>query len=48
METIPELKEAFALGDKVIVTGRDVRIEIGEAGMETLNEADLKRIQSAW
>ena len=48
METIPELKEVFALGEKVIVTGRDVRIEIGEAGMETLNEAELRRIQSAW
>jgi Ca-activated chloride channel family protein len=48
METIPELKEVFALGDKVIVAGRDVRIEIGEAGMETMNEAELKRIQSAW
>ena len=48
METIPELKEVFALGDKVIVSGRDVRIEIGESGMETLNDTELKRIQSAW
>jgi hypothetical protein len=48
METIPELKEVFALGDKVVVAGRDVRIEIGEGGVETLNDAELKRIQSAW
>jgi hypothetical protein len=48
MELIPDLKEVFALGDKVIVSGRDVRIEIGESGTETLNDAELKRIQSAW
>ena len=48
VDLIPELKEIFALGDKVIVSGRDVRIEIGDGGLNTMSDVELKRIQSAW
>ena len=48
MEQIPELREVFALGDKVLVSGRDVSIEIGPAGLETISDAELRRIQSGW
>lgn len=48
MEAIPELREVFALGNKVVVAGRDVVIEVGTDGAESMNESDIKRIQSQW
>lgn len=48
IDAVPELREVFALGDKVIVSGRDVVIEIGPAGIDTLSDPDLRRIQSGW
>ena len=48
MDAIPELRDVFALGDKVKVTGRSVSIEIGETGMESISSAELERIRSAW
>ena len=48
MEQIPELREVFALGDKVLVSGRDVSIEIGTSGLESVSDAELSRIKSGW
>ena len=48
MEQIPELREVFALGDKVLVSGRDISIEIGPIGLETISDTELRRIQSGW
>lgn len=48
IDLIPELREVFALGNKVVVAGRDVAIEVGPAGAETLSDSELKRIQSGW
>ena len=48
IETIPELKEVFALGDKVLVAGRETAIETSPDGKETLSESELRIIQSRW
>jgi hypothetical protein len=48
MEAIPELRDVFALGEKVIVAGREAGIEIGDAGVESISDSELKRIQSRW
>jgi hypothetical protein len=48
MDRIPELREIFALGDKVLASGRGVSIEIGTTGTESITESELTRIQSAW
>ena len=48
MELIPELRDIFALGEKVIVAGKGVVIEAGPAGVESLGDDALKRIQSQW
>jgi Ca-activated chloride channel family protein len=48
MEAIPELREVFALGDKVIVGGREIAIEVGTSGLESMSDSDIKRIQSKW
>jgi Ca-activated chloride channel family protein len=48
MEAVPELREAFALGDKVIVTGREIAIEVGTNGAESMSDSEIQRIQSKW
>ena len=48
IEAMPELREAFALGDEVIVAGKRVAIEVGDEGLESLSESDLREIRSLW
>jgi Ca-activated chloride channel family protein len=48
IDAIPELREIFALGDKVKVAGRDISIEIGSSGTESITSTELERIRSAW
>ena len=48
IEAIPELKEVFALGDKVLVAGRETAIETSPDGKETLSDSELRTIQSRW
>jgi hypothetical protein len=48
MDTMPELREIFALGSSVKVSGRDISIEIGSSGIESISEAELQRIKAAW
>jgi hypothetical protein len=48
MELLPELREVFALGDKVTVAGRTVAIEVTESGVESLSESDLRELQRGW
>jgi hypothetical protein len=48
LEIFPDLREAFALGDKVIVAGRSVAIEISPAGAESLSESELRSLQARW
>ena len=47
LEKLPELREAFGLGDRVVVAGRSVAIEIVEDAPE-LTESDMQRISAAW
>jgi Ca-activated chloride channel homolog len=48
VDAIPELRDVFALGDKVIVATRGLSIEVSESGSENISEADLKAIQGSW
>lgn len=48
LELLPELREPLALGDRVIVAGKSVAIEIGPAGVETLTGQQLSEIQAKW
>jgi Ca-activated chloride channel family protein len=48
IEAIPELREVFALGDKVIVAGKSIAIEAGDDGVTTLDDAKLRQIQERW
>jgi hypothetical protein len=48
LEIFPDLREAFALGDKVIVAGRSIAIEVSPTGAESLGESELRSLQSKW
>ncbi len=48
IDAIPELREVFALGDKVTVTTRGLTIEVTESGEATLGASELKAIQHSW
>ncbi len=48
LDLIPDLREPFALGDKVLVAGKLVAIEVTAEGAETLSGSDLSLIQSRW
>ena len=48
IDAIPELRDVFALGDKVIVATRLMTVEVTDAGLATISDADLRAIQSSW
>ena len=48
LELLPELREPLALGDRVIVAGRSIAIEIAPTGVETLTDRELSDLQSKW
>ncbi|HEX6574289.1 MAG TPA: VIT domain-containing protein [Gemmatimonadaceae bacterium] len=48
MDLIPDLREVFALGDKLVVYGKSAAIEITDAGSQDLSDSELRRIQSQW
>jgi Ca-activated chloride channel family protein len=48
MDTIPELREVFALGDRVHVTGREIAIEITSDGSQSLSDSELASIKARW
>jgi len=48
IDAIPELREVFSLGDKVVVTGRTMTIKLTESGSSTISDDQLKDIQRSW
>ncbi len=48
MERVPELREVFALGDRVEVHGRAVTLVLADDGRDTLGDSDLSAITRDW
>jgi len=48
IEAIPELREAFALGDKVKIAGKAIAIEVGDDGITSIDEATLRQMKERW
>jgi Ca-activated chloride channel family protein len=48
IDAIPDLRDIFALGDKVTVGTKAVTIELTDDGSTSISENDLKTIQSTW
>ena len=48
IDAIPELREVFSLGDKVVVVGRSMTIKLAESGSASISDDQLKDIQRSW
>jgi Ca-activated chloride channel family protein len=48
IERLPLLGEAFSLGERVRMAGRQVVIEVAADGVERLSAAELRRIETGW
>jgi Ca-activated chloride channel family protein len=47
LERLPELREAFSAGDRVLVAGRTVAVEVGDDARE-LTDSELSLITKGW
>ncbi len=45
---LPELREPFALGDRVIVAGRDLAVEVSPSGASAVSAAELEALRQGW
>jgi Ca-activated chloride channel family protein len=48
LDAIPDLRAAFAVGDKVLVSGKHMAIEVSPDGAETLGDAELRSLKEQW
>jgi Ca-activated chloride channel family protein len=48
LEVQPDLREAFSVGERVIVAGRSMAIELTPAGEEQLMDRDLALLRDRW
>ena len=48
LDAIPDLRAAFAVGDKVLVSGKHVAIEVSADGADTLGNAELRSLKEQW
>jgi Ca-activated chloride channel homolog len=48
IELVPDLREAFSVGERVIVAGRSMAIELASSGKESLTDRDVTLIKDRW
>jgi Ca-activated chloride channel family protein len=48
LEMLPDLREPFSVGERVIVAGRSMAIELTAAGKERLTDGDVTLIRNRW
>jgi Ca-activated chloride channel family protein len=48
LELQPDLRDAFSIGERVIVAGRDMAIELTPSGQERLTDRDLALLRDRW
>ena len=48
IEMIPDLREPFSVGERVIVAGRSMAIELTSSGKERLTDADTTLVRDRW
>jgi Fe-S cluster assembly scaffold protein SufB len=48
IEIVPDLREAFSVGERVIVAGRSMAIELTLSGKESLTDRDVALIRDRW
>jgi Ca-activated chloride channel family protein len=45
---VPDLRDAFAVGDRVLVTGKAIAVEVTPAGETRLSDADVAAVRAGW
>ena len=45
---LPGLKDALSLGDEVLVSGRNVAIQVGTSGLERMTTQQVLELVKAW
>ncbi len=48
MDAIPELREAFAMGNRVRIAGKSIVIETGDDGITTIDDSALDQMKERW
>jgi hypothetical protein len=48
IEMLPDLREPFSVGERVIIVGRSMAIELTQAGKERLNDGDVTLLRDRW
>jgi Ca-activated chloride channel family protein len=48
IEMVPDLREAFSVGERVIVAGRSMAIELTSSGKESLTDRDMTLVRDRW
>ena len=48
LDAMPELRAPFAVGEKVLVAGKHVSIEVSPDGVDTLGAAELRSLKEQW
>jgi hypothetical protein len=48
LELQPDLREPFSVGERVIVAGRSMAIELTQSGAERLTDRDLTMLRDRW
>jgi Ca-activated chloride channel family protein len=48
LDAIPDLRALFAVGDRVLVSGQQIAIEVSPDGAETLGDAELRSLKEQW
>jgi len=48
IELLPELREPFSVGERAIVAGRSMAIELTPIGVEKLTDRDVALIRNNW
>ena len=45
---VPDLRDAFAAGDRVLVAGRSIVVEVTPSGVATLADAEVAAVHAGW
>jgi hypothetical protein len=48
IEMLPDLREPFSVGERVLVAGRNMAVELTPSGEERLTDRDLALIRERW
>ena len=48
VEAVPEIRELLSIGEKVVVAGRSIAVEVSDGGVDTLSDSEIESVRSNW